>query len=116
MTREPIEIGNVQALPGTRVEGGIPVGQRLDGTPDQIPIIVLHGAGPGPVLWLNGGTHGDEPEGAFSIHLALAALDPAAMRGTLVAVPAMNVPAFQAGERENNHILSNSPFILPSFR
>jgi predicted deacylase len=96
-----IQIGSAAPAPGTTVRGGIPVGARPDGTAEEIPIIVVRGAEAGPVLWLNGGTHGDEPEGAFSIHLTLAALDPAAMHGTVVAVPAMNVPAFQAGERGN---------------
>jgi predicted deacylase len=53
----------------------------------------------GPRLWLNGATHGDEPEGPFSIFLALQALDPKKLRGTVVAVPVMNVGAFAAGTR-----------------
>ena len=96
---EPFQIGTALAEPGTTARGVIPVGTRPDGTTAGIPIIVAHGVGEGPVLWLNGGTHGDEPEGAFSIYLTLAAMDPAGLSGTVVAVPAMNVPAFQAGKR-----------------
>ena len=92
-------IGNVTVQPGAHARGIIPTGTDLAGRPLGIPIIVYHGVTEGPTLWLNGATHGDEPEGAFSIFLAFDRLDPASMRGTVVGVPAMNVPAFQAGKR-----------------
>ncbi len=94
-----LTIGNVTAAPGTSARGVIPTGTDLAGRPHGIPIIVYHGSADGPILWLNGATHGDEPEGAFSIFRTLKQLDPARMRGTVVGVPAMNVPAFQAGKR-----------------
>ena len=97
----PITIGTLTVEPGTSARGVIPTGVDLAGQTDGIPIIVYHAYEPGPILWLNGATHGDEPEGAFSIFRTLAQLDPAEMRGTVVGVPAMNVPAFQAGERGN---------------
>jgi len=99
MNHEPITVGNVIAPPGTSVRGGIPIGTDMDGSVREIPITVVHGARPGPILWINGATHGDEPEGAFSIFLTLADVDPAQLAGTLVCVPAMNVAAFRAGLR-----------------
>ncbi len=95
----PLEIGNISVKPGTSARGMIPTGQSLTGEAQGIPIIVYRGQQNGPVLWLNGATHGDEPEGAFSIFRALAQLDPRRMKGTVVGVPAMNVRAFQAGKR-----------------
>jgi predicted deacylase len=95
----PLEIGNVSVKPGTSTRGVIPTGRDLSGRAHGIPIVVYRGRQDGPILWLNGATHGDEPEGAFSIFHTLASLDPATMRGTVVGVPAMNVPAFQAGKR-----------------
>jgi predicted deacylase len=65
----------------------------------EIPLIVYRGVEDGPALWLNGATHGDEPEGPFSIFLALKQLNPAHLRGMVAAVPAMNVAAFTAGTR-----------------
>jgi predicted deacylase len=98
---EPLNVGTVSVQPGTITRGSIETGTDLAGRTDAIPIIVCRGRGDGPTLWLNGATHGDEPEGAFSIFKTIAELDPTQMRGTVVAVPAMNVPAFQAGERGN---------------
>ena len=97
----PITIGNVTAQPGSKTSGYIPVGKDLTGADTGIPIIVLHGTSDGPRLWINGATHGDEPEGAFSIFKLLKDLDPTQLSGTVVGVPAMNVGAFAAGERGN---------------
>lgn len=95
----PLTIGTVSVMPGEMKRGGIPIGGDMYGRKREIPIIVCRGVEEGPRLWLNGATHGDEPEGPFSIFLALQTLDPQKMRGTVVAVPVMNVGAFSAGER-----------------
>ncbi len=95
----PLKIGTVSAMPGEVRRGGIPIGGDMYDRQRQIPIIVYRGAEDGPILWLNGATHGDEPEGPFSIFKTLAQLDPQKLRGTVVAVPVMNVQAFAAGTR-----------------
>jgi uncharacterized protein len=96
---EVLRIGTVSARPGEIQRGGIPIGVDMYGVERQIPIIVYRGVEDGPILWLNGATHGDEPEGPFSIFLALQQVDVTALRGTIVAVPVMNVEAFTAGLR-----------------
>lgn len=95
----PLTIGNVTVLPGERKRGGIPIGGDMLSRERQIPIIVCRGMEDGPILWLNGATHGDEPEGPFSIFKTLAQIDTQKLRGTVVAVPVMNVAAFTAGLR-----------------
>ena len=94
-----VTIGTVTAQAGEVVRGGIPIIGDMYGRPREIPIIVYRGVKDGPILWLNGATHGDEPEGPFSIFKALEQIDAAALSGTVVAVPAMNVGAFTAGTR-----------------
>ncbi|MBL8118726.1 MAG: succinylglutamate desuccinylase/aspartoacylase family protein [Anaerolineae bacterium] len=95
----PLTIGNVTVMPGEVKRGGIPIGGDMVNRERQIPIIVYRGVEDGPILWLNGATHGDEPEGPFSIFKALAQIDTKKLRGTVVAVPVMNVQAFTAGLR-----------------
>ena len=95
----PLKIGTVTVNPGESQRGGIPIGTDMYGREREIPIIVYRGIEDGPVLWLNGATHGDEPEGPFSIFLILKELDPKKLRGTIVAVPVMNIAAFTAGTR-----------------
>ena len=96
---EALTIGNVTVLPGEMKRGVIQAGTDMAGRPYAMPIIVVRGVEDGPCVWINGATHGDEPEGAFSIFLALKQIDPQQLRGTVVAVPAMNVNAFTAGTR-----------------
>lgn len=95
----PLTIGTVTVMPGEMKRGGIPIGKDMYARDREVPIIVYRGVEDGPILWLNGATHGDEPEGPFSIFKALAQIDPQKLRGTVVAVPAMNVQAFTAGTR-----------------
>ena len=96
---EALQIGTVSAMPGEVKRGGIPISGDMYGQAREIPIIVYRGVEDGPILWLNGATHGDEPEGPFSIFKALEQIDAQALRGTVVAVPVMNVEAFTAGTR-----------------
>ena len=95
----PLNIGTVSVMPGEMKRGGIPIGGDMYARQREVPIIVYRGIEDGPILWLNGATHGDEPEGPFSIYKALAQIDPKKLRGTVVAVPVMNVQAFTAGLR-----------------
>jgi predicted deacylase len=55
--------------------------------------------GPGPVLLLNGATHGDEYEGPTLLRHWAAHWRPADLHGTVVVVPVLNERAFYAGAR-----------------
>jgi predicted deacylase len=94
-----LKVGTAIARPGQVARGGIPVGNDMFGNELLIPVVVVRGAEPGPVLWLNGATHGDEAEGPLSILLTLEKLSPLELKGAVVAVPAVNVNAFAAGTR-----------------
>ncbi len=101
MTTSTLEIGTVKAAPGTKAHGGIIAGEHPGGGKLEIPITVINGIGDGPVLWLDGGIHGDEPQGALSIINVIHEVDPQKLKGAVVCVPAMNVPAFEASKRGN---------------
>src|SRR3569623_556261 len=64
----------------------------------MIPITVARN-GPGPTALLTGANHGDEYEGPVALMELAAALDPAALAGRVIIVPAMNYPAFRAATR-----------------
>ncbi len=55
--------------------------------------------GPGPVLLVNGATHGDEYEGPTLLQQWVQRWKPRALRGTVVFVPVLNEGAFFAGAR-----------------
>lgn len=96
-----LTVGTGTARPGDVVRCGIPTGKDLYGNDQNIPVIIINGAHDGPILWLNGGTHGDEAEGAISIFKLLEKLDASTMRGAVVACPVMNVEAFLTASRGN---------------
>ena len=95
-----IAVGTARALPGQIARGVIPVGRGFDG-PIEIPAIVAGGAGDGPVLWIDGATHGDEPEGSIACWNLAKEVDANQLRGALVLVPILNLAASRHGSRGN---------------
>jgi predicted deacylase len=77
----------------------IPYGTDAMGRSMDIPVLVSHGVEPGPRLWVNAGTHGDEAEGALALFRLLDQLDLQTLKGTVIAVPMLNPSAFIAGTR-----------------
>jgi N-alpha-acetyl-L-2,4-diaminobutyrate deacetylase len=64
----------------------------------RVPIVVIkHGTG--PTLLLTGGNHGDEYEGPIALIKLARALEPEAICGRLILLPALNLPAVLAGTR-----------------
>jgi predicted deacylase len=96
-----LTVGTATVKPGTRVRGVILVTTLPGGGALEIPIIVINGSEPGPCVWVDAVIHGDEPEGTLCCHLVDSELDPMKMRGGVVLVPVLNVPAYEAAERGN---------------
>ena len=97
----PLTVGTATAAPGETARGAIPAGDLAGGVKVEIPVVVINGAKPGPVFWVNGAIHGDEPEGPRAIQLAMRRIDPAQLTGAVVMVPVVNPLAFSAAERGN---------------
>jgi uncharacterized protein len=86
----PFRIGEYQVPRGSRASIDIPVSALSTHTRVSLPVQVVHGAEPGPVMFLSGAIHGDEIQGVeiirrILIHPALGRLN-----GTLLAVPIVN--------------------------
>ncbi len=64
----------------------------------EIPIYVFN-HGKGPTLLLTGGVHGDEYEGQIALSRLAQSLQPEQIRGRLILIPAVNVPAALNGTR-----------------
>lgn len=64
----------------------------------EIPIVVVKN-GKGPTVLLTGGVHGDEYEGPIAISRLSQSLDPAAVQGRVIMMPAVNMPAILADTR-----------------
>src|ERR1700693_3145863 len=89
-----IVVGTATAAPGQKAYGTIEVPAGSDPAL-SIPVVVAHGAHPGPVLALVSGAHGTEYASIIALERVIARLDPAALSGTVIVVPLVNVPSFE---------------------
>ncbi|WP_414474729.1 succinylglutamate desuccinylase/aspartoacylase family protein [Microvirga sp. M2] len=64
----------------------------------RIPVFVIRN-GPGPTTLLLGGSHGDEYEGPVALSKFAHSVGVDEIKGTLIVVPAINLPAVLAGAR-----------------
>lgn len=91
--RAEFVVGPVRAVAGTRASGYIEIAPRMDaGT--RIPVTVIHGAQPGPVLGLVAGTHGYEYAPIMAMQELPQKVDPAQLAGTIIIVHVANMPSF----------------------
>jgi predicted deacylase len=91
--RTELRVGGVAASPGQSVSGYLVVPDGVDpGT--RIPVTVVHGARPGPVLALVAGTHGYEYPPVLALQRLRARLDPAALSGSVILVHLANPATF----------------------
>ncbi|CAO3638058.1 unnamed protein product [Cunninghamella blakesleeana] len=66
----------------------------------RIPVIVLRGSEDGPVVGVTAAVHGNELNGVPCIHRVVSQIDVAKLKGTLVAVPCVNVVGYLKFQRE----------------
>jgi predicted deacylase len=92
--QQPFTVGPVTAAPGTTASGELPVPARAGDQGTTIPISVIHGSRPGPVLALTAGVHGEEYTPILALQRVLAHVDPKTLTGTLILVHVANMPSF----------------------
>ncbi|MEX0285339.1 MAG: succinylglutamate desuccinylase/aspartoacylase family protein [Paracoccaceae bacterium] len=92
-------LGTQSVAAGTRARVELAVSNLPDHTPVSLSVEVLHGAHPGPTMFVSAAIHGDEIVGVEIVRRLLAALDPAQMAGTLLAIPVVNSFGFLARSR-----------------
>nr|WP_320014662.1 succinylglutamate desuccinylase/aspartoacylase family protein [uncultured Desulfobacter sp.] len=94
-----ITISDATVKSGTRATIHIPVPRLYTHTKMTMPVHVIHGRQPGPKLFVSSTVHGDEIIGIEIIRrlIALKKLD--RLKGTLIAVPVVNVYAFIQNSR-----------------
>jgi predicted deacylase len=80
--------------PGTRHNLHLNLFRDPAGQPLRVPVLVVRGAEPGPVLGLVAAVHGNELNGIPAIHRFVHGLDPKRLRGTVVAISVVNIPGF----------------------
>ena len=95
MTDSPsLQIAGTTIEQGMRVRVEVPVGRRFTGNQVVLPVEVVRGRHPGPCLFVCAAIHGDEINGVEIIRRVLQYGGLRKLRGTLLAVPVVNVFGF----------------------
>lgn len=90
----PFTVGTAAAGRGERAYGEITVPAGSDaGT--SLPVAVLHGARPGPVVAFVAGSHGTEYASVVALSRLIERIDPTRLAGTVVVMPLLNIPSWE---------------------
>ncbi len=92
-------VAGASVPPGQAVRASVALTELADGSECRVPVALVHGARPGPTLYVGAAIHGDEANGTAIVARLLSALDPAALSGRLIAVPVQSPLAFQVDHR-----------------
>ena len=86
-------VGTASAAVGQKATGFLEVPAGSDAA-TSIPVAVIRGAKPGPVLALVSGLHGTEYASIIALEKLLQTLDPAQVSGTVIILPLVNLASF----------------------
>lgn len=89
-----ITIGKTEVQAGSRCSISLPIADLYTGTSLAMPVKVISGKKAGPVLFVSAAIHGDELNGVEVIRRLLKHKALRSLRGTLLAVPIVNVHGF----------------------
>jgi predicted deacylase len=90
----PITIGRVEVKPGERRSIQLEMGRLYTHAQTAMPVQVICGKRAGPVLFVSAAIHGDELNGVEIIRRLMRIDELKRLRGTLVAVPIVNLHGF----------------------
>ena len=85
--------------PGSRAAFDLPISKVSSGNEVRLPVRIVHGAKPGPVLFVSAAIHGNEITGVEVVRRLLKKISPKRLSGTLVCVPIVNVYGFVGNSR-----------------
>jgi predicted deacylase len=89
-----LAVGTASAAPGQKATGYLEVPAGVDGG-TNIPVVVVRGTKPGPVLALVSGAHGTEYASILALEKLITQLEPAEISGTVIIVPLVNIASFE---------------------
>ncbi|WDA40360.1 succinylglutamate desuccinylase/aspartoacylase family protein [Erythrobacter sp. BLCC-B19] len=93
-TPQPFIIAGESIAPGSVRDVAFPVTTMATGTASSLALRVVHGARPGPAVFVSAAIHGDEIIGTAIIQRLAQALRAEALAGTVLLVPVANIFGF----------------------
>ena len=97
--QKTIEIAGTKVKPGSRQSIDIPLPSFYTHSSVNMPVQVVHGRQDGPKLLVSAAIHGDEINGVEIIRRLLAHKSVNRIKGTLIAIPVVNVYGFVSKSR-----------------
>ncbi len=91
---KPFVVGAAVAVRGHKAVGTLEVPAGVDPAL-AIPVVIVQGVKPGPVLAVVSGLHGTEYASIIAVEKLIERIDPATLSGTVILVPLVNVPSFE---------------------
>ena len=88
-----------EVSPGTSTRLAWSPGVTISGLEMPTPVLVLHGAEPGPTMCLTAAIHGDEINGIEIVRRVIYDIDPTKLTGKIIGIPIVNLQGFQRGSR-----------------
>jgi predicted deacylase len=95
----PLQLLGREIVAGTRSKFSFIPDNSFEASYLNMPVFVARGRISGPTLCLTAGLHGDELNGVEIARRAFAKVDPEKLRGTLIALPAINAGGVRSGNR-----------------
>jgi predicted deacylase len=90
--QKKFSVGTASASLGEKITGFLEVPAGVDpGT--NIPLVVVRGIRPGPVLALVSGLHGTEYTSIVAVERLISILQPSEISGTVILIPLVNLPS-----------------------
>ena len=93
--RSRVQIRDLSAGSGETVRGWLDIGETARG-PLRIPLVIINGREDGPRLCLTAGVHATEYAPIDAVMRLIHAIEPAHLRGAVIAVPVTNMPMFES--------------------
>jgi predicted deacylase len=95
----PFSISGISVAAGEKREIYLKVSESYLAGGIHIPVTVIRGRRDGPTAYVFAAVHGDEINGADIVRRLIFDIDHENLRGTLIAVPVVNIPGFLAQSR-----------------
>ena len=111
-----LTVGDVTAAPGKIQYGRWEALAHPTGNMEFFPVILAQGHAPGPCLWLIAGVHGSEQAGPLAIYRLIDDNLVRRLRGTIVALPAMNPSGLRTMKRKPYHATDDPNRIWPEVK
>ena len=98
-SRAPFSLGGEAVPAGTSKTIDLPISRLSTRTEITMPVRVLHGAKPGPTLFVSAAVHGNEIVGVEMIRRLLKVISIKRLAGTLLCIPVVNAYGFTSHSR-----------------